>query len=43
MDIYEYHNKVTPRLGFPWVEVRNIAYNEKQFVIRMTESKVPVR
>lgn len=43
MDIYEFHNKVTPRLGFPWVEVRNIAYNEKQFVIRMTDSKVPVR
>lgn len=41
MDIYEFHNKVTPRLGFPWVEVRNIAYNEKQFVIRMTDSKVP--
>ena len=32
---YEYHNKVTPRLGFPWGEIRNISFNDKKFTIKM--------
>eukprot|EP00730_Choanoeca_flexa_P008202 TRINITY_DN12458_c1_g4_i2.p1 TRINITY_DN12458_c1_g4~~TRINITY_DN12458_c1_g4_i2.p1 ORF type:complete len:384 (+),score=108.75 TRINITY_DN12458_c1_g4_i2:74-1225(+) len=41
MDIYEFHNKVTPRLGFPWTEIRNISFNDKKFTIKMVDSKAP--
>eukprot|EP00047_Mylnosiga_fluctuans_P004088 m.232642 g.232642 ORF g.232642 m.232642 type:complete len:380 (+) comp12388_c0_seq1:3533-4672(+) len=36
MDIYRYNNKVTPQIGFPWNEIRNISFNDKKFRIKMT-------
>ena len=42
MDIYEYKNKVTPRLGFPWTEIANISFNDKKFTIKMVGGKAPV-
>mmetsp|Transcript_108153 Transcript_108153/g.150912 ORF Transcript_108153/g.150912 Transcript_108153/m.150912 type:complete len:383 (-) Transcript_108153:166-1314(-) len=41
MDIYEYNNKVTPRLGFPWGEIRNISFNDKKFTIKMVSKEAP--
>lgn len=41
MDIYEYNNKVTPRLGFPWAEIRNISFNDKKFTIKMVSKDAP--
>ena len=41
MDIYEFNNKVTPRLGFPWAEIRNIAFNDKKFTIKMVAKDAP--
>lgn len=41
MDIYEYNNKVTPSLGFPWAEIKNIAFNDKKFKIKMVKSDAP--
>jgi len=41
MDIYEYNNKVTPRLGFPWTEIRNISFNDKKFKISMVNKEAP--
>lgn len=41
MDIYEYSNKVTPRLGFPWTEIRNISFNDKKFKISMVNKEAP--
>lgn len=41
MDVYEYHNKVTPRLGFPWGEIRNISFNDKKFTIKMVNKEAP--
>eukprot|EP00035_Acanthoeca_spectabilis_P021475 m.438450 g.438450 ORF g.438450 m.438450 type:complete len:383 (+) comp18238_c0_seq1:105-1253(+) len=41
MDIYEYSNKVTPRLGFPWGEIRNISFNDKKFTIKMVSKDAP--
>eukprot|EP00043_Microstomoeca_roanoka_P025748 m.9750 g.9750 ORF g.9750 m.9750 type:complete len:385 (+) comp5810_c0_seq1:290-1444(+) len=41
MDIYEYRNKVTPRLGFPWTEISNISFNDKKFTIKMIGGKAP--
>jgi len=41
MDIYEWNNKVTPRLGFPWGEIRNISFNDKKFTIKMVSKDAP--
>lgn len=41
MDVYEYGNKVTPKLGFPWAEIKNIAFNDKKFKIKMVKSDAP--
>lgn len=41
MDIYEWKNKVTPRLGFPWKEIRNISFNDKRFTIKMVGKDSP--
>lgn len=41
MDIYEFNNKVTPRLGFPWAEIRNISFNDKKFTIKMVAKDAP--
>lgn len=41
MDIYEWHQRVTPRLGFPWAEIRNISFNDKKFTIKMVSKDAP--
>ena len=41
MDVYEFNNKVTPRLGFPWNEIRNISFNDKKFTIKMVSKDAP--
>lgn len=41
MDVYEYGNKVTPKLGFPWAEIKNIAFNDKKFKIKMVKADAP--
>lgn len=41
MDIYEANNQVTPRLGFPWAEIRNISFNDKKFKIQMVNKDAP--
>lgn len=38
---YEFNNKVTPRLGFPWNEIRNISFNDKKFTIKMVNKDAP--
>ena len=34
--------RVTPRLGFPWTEIRNISFNDKKFKISMVNKEAPV-
>eukprot|EP00055_Hartaetosiga_balthica_P004362 m.11287 g.11287 ORF g.11287 m.11287 type:complete len:386 (-) comp3814_c0_seq1:1675-2832(-) len=41
MDIYSFKNKVTPRLGFPWTEIKNISFSDKKFTIKMVDGKTP--
>jgi hypothetical protein len=33
---------VTPRLGFPWTEIKNISFNDKKFKIAMVAKDAPV-
>ena len=42
LNIYEQSDKLTPKIGFPWSEIRNISFNDKKFVIKPIDKKAPV-
>lgn len=35
--------RLTPKIGFPWSEIRNISFNDKKFIIKPIDKKSPVR
>ncbi|XP_070834761.1 ezrin a [Chaetodon trifascialis] len=39
LNIYEKKDKLTPKIGFPWNEIRNISFNDKKFVIKPIDKK----
>ncbi|KAL7669489.1 hypothetical protein ACOME3_010144 [Neoechinorhynchus agilis] len=39
LNIYDKNDKLVPKIGFPWSEISNIAYNDKKFVIRPADKK----
>ncbi|KAM6969202.1 ezrin a [Tautogolabrus adspersus] len=39
LNIYEKQNKLTPKIGFPWSEIRNISFNDKKFIIKPIDKK----
>ncbi|XP_062855804.1 moesin b isoform X1 [Trichomycterus rosablanca] len=39
LNIYERSDKLTPKIGFPWSEIRNISFNDKKFVIKPIDKK----
>uniref|UniRef100_A0A3P9H923 Moesin a n=1 Tax=Oryzias latipes TaxID=8090 RepID=A0A3P9H923_ORYLA len=41
LNIYEQTDKMTPKIGFPWSEIRNISFNDKKFVIKPIDKKAP--
>nr|XP_033805322.1 radixin isoform X1 [Geotrypetes seraphini]XP_033805323.1 radixin isoform X1 [Geotrypetes seraphini] len=41
LNIYEHADKLTPKIGFPWSEIRNISFNDKKFVIKPIDKKAP--
>uniref|UniRef100_A0AAQ4QFK7 FERM domain-containing protein n=1 Tax=Gasterosteus aculeatus aculeatus TaxID=481459 RepID=A0AAQ4QFK7_GASAC len=41
LNIYEHEDKLTPKIGFPWSEIRNISFNDKKFVIKPIDKKAP--
>lgn len=41
LNIYEKEDKLTPKIGFPWSEIRNISFNDKRFVIKPIDKKSP--
>ncbi|KAJ8003717.1 hypothetical protein DPEC_G00151260 [Dallia pectoralis] len=42
LNIYEHEDKLSPKIGFPWSEIRNISFNDKKFVIKPLDKKAPV-
>lgn len=42
MVLYAINFRLTPRIGFPWSEIRNISFNDKKFVIKPIDKKAPV-
>ncbi|KAJ7988808.1 hypothetical protein DPEC_G00313040 [Dallia pectoralis] len=41
LNIYEKEDRLTPNIGFPWSEIRNIAFNDKKFIIKPIDKKAP--
>jgi len=41
INIYAFDDKLTPKIGFPWSEIRNISFNDKKFVIKPIDKKAP--
>ncbi|XP_024918920.1 moesin isoform X2 [Cynoglossus semilaevis] len=41
LNIYEKKDKMTPKIGFPWSEIRNVSFNDKKFVIKPIDKKAP--
>ena len=35
LNIYEKDDRLTPKIGFPWSEIRNISFNDRKFVIKV--------
>lgn len=34
-------NRLTPKIGFPWSEIRNISFNDRKFIIKPIDKKAP--
>ncbi|XP_057715573.1 ezrin a isoform X2 [Corythoichthys intestinalis] len=41
LNIYAKEDKMTPKIGFPWSEIRNISFNDKKFIIKPIDKKAP--
>jgi hypothetical protein len=41
LNVYEKEDKLTPKIGFPWSEIKNISYNDKKFTIKPIDKKAP--
>uniref|UniRef100_A0A2K5D1T6 FERM domain-containing protein n=1 Tax=Aotus nancymaae TaxID=37293 RepID=A0A2K5D1T6_AOTNA len=39
VNIYEQSDRLTPKISFPWSEIRNISFNDKKFVIKPIDKK----
>uniref|UniRef100_A0A673TW64 Merlin n=1 Tax=Suricata suricatta TaxID=37032 RepID=A0A673TW64_SURSU len=42
LHIYEPENRLTPKISFPWNEIRNISYSDKEFTIKPLDKKIDV-
>ncbi|XP_055381864.1 moesin/ezrin/radixin homolog 1 isoform X1 [Condylostylus longicornis] len=41
LNIYERDDKLTPKIGFPWSEIRNISFSDRKFIIKPIDKKAP--
>uniref|UniRef100_A0A673A4D1 Ezrin a n=1 Tax=Sphaeramia orbicularis TaxID=375764 RepID=A0A673A4D1_9TELE len=41
LNIYEKGDRLTPKIGFPWSEIRNVSFNDKKFLIKPIDKKAP--
>uniref|UniRef100_A0A4W5NLR8 NF2, moesin-ezrin-radixin like (MERLIN) tumor suppressor n=1 Tax=Hucho hucho TaxID=62062 RepID=A0A4W5NLR8_9TELE len=42
LHIYDPNNKLTPKCSFPWNEIRNISYSDREFAIKPLDKKTDV-
>lgn len=41
LNIYERNNKLSPKITFPWSEIRNISFDNKKFTIKLVDRNSP--
>lgn len=41
INVYERNDKLTPKIGFPWSEIRNITFHNRKFVIKPVDKQAP--
>ncbi|CAF5056508.1 unnamed protein product [Rotaria magnacalcarata] len=41
INIYDTRDKLIPKVGFPWSEIRNVSFKEKKFVIKPADMQSP--
>ncbi|KAK2892185.1 ezrin a [Channa argus] len=41
LNIYEKDDRLSPKIGFPWSEIRNISFSDKKFIIKPIDKKAP--
>lgn len=41
INIYDKDDKLNPKIGFPWSEIRNVSFSNKKFVIKSVDKKAP--
>uniref|UniRef100_A0A3P9HD95 Ezrin a n=1 Tax=Oryzias latipes TaxID=8090 RepID=A0A3P9HD95_ORYLA len=41
LNIYGKDDRLTPKIGFPWSEIRNVSFSDKKFVIKPIDKKAP--
>lgn len=41
VNVYEKSDRLNPKIGFPWSEIRNISFHDKKFSIKPTDKKSP--
>ncbi|XP_054708217.1 merlin-like [Uloborus diversus] len=41
LNIYERSNKLSPKITFPWSEIRNISFDNKKFTIKLVDRSTP--
>lgn len=41
LNIYEHDNKLTPKISFPWSEIKHISFDDKKFIIKPVDKSAP--
>eukprot|EP00055_Hartaetosiga_balthica_P001961 m.2430 g.2430 ORF g.2430 m.2430 type:complete len:559 (-) comp1785_c0_seq1:474-2150(-) len=41
LNVYSFEDRLSPKIGFPWSEIRNISFSNKKFIIRPIEKHSP--
>ncbi|PIC52699.1 hypothetical protein B9Z55_002696 [Caenorhabditis nigoni] len=42
LNIYDKADRLSPKVGFPWSEIRNISFKEKTFYIELSDTEDPI-
>ncbi|XP_052807573.1 radixin-like isoform X2 [Mya arenaria] len=41
LNVYEFSDRLTPKVGFPWSEIRNISFSDKKFILKPIDRRAP--
>lgn len=41
LNVYEKNDRLVPKIGFPWSEIKNVSYNSHKFIIKSIDKKSP--